>query len=138
MRVGTDYTIRTFITVILVFLATQCVAKPTYRCTTDDACVSSDGTKGVCDRTGICDFSNVGSTSSVGGTSSVGDASSVGSGGARTCDADAGLKCYPCTPTNSEQIANACTLAACVPFDDGARLTKLTVDGGLPPLPTAP
>ncbi|AGP33514.1 hypothetical protein [Sorangium cellulosum] len=47
------------------------------------------------------------------------------------CDGDDG--CYSCAPTTNEQLLNACTDAACRPFDD-ARLTNLR-DGGLPPLP---
>ena len=142
MRAGIDLRIRTTITVLLALVITQCVAKPTYRCTTDDACVSADGTKGICDKSGTCEFSNISSSSSSGGSSSLGDASSlggsssVGGGGTALCEVDTTLNCYPCTPTNSDQIANACTSANCVPFDDATRLANLTADGGLPPLPT--
>jgi len=54
-------------------------------------------------------------------------AHATGDGG---CEGDGG--CYCCTPTTSKQIQNACTDAACRPFDR-RRLTRL-VDGGLPPL----
>ncbi|WP_437577889.1 hypothetical protein [Sorangium sp. So ce887] len=47
------------------------------------------------------------------------------------CDGDNG--CYSCTPATNEQLLNACTDAACRPFDNG-RLTNLR-DGELPPLP---
>lgn len=46
---------------------------------------------------------------------------------------DGGDGCYSCTPTTNEQLLNACTDAACRPFDNG-RLENLR-DGGLPPLP---
>lgn len=49
-----------------------------------------------------------------------------------------GRPCYQCKqPKTVAQFANACTSAACTPFDD-KRLTKLTADGGLPPLPLTP
>ncbi len=41
-------------------------------------------------------------------------------------------------PETTPQFQNACTEAACAPFDDAKRLTKLTPDGGLPPLPAKP
>jgi hypothetical protein len=46
-----------------------------------------------------------------------------------------GLPCYGCPPTTQTQFHTACTTAACQPFDNATRLTKLTADGGLPPLP---
>ena len=54
---------------------------------------------------------------------------------AKTCDVDLTAQCYPCAPSSHAQFLNACTSAACVPFD-GTRLTHLLPDGGLPPLPT--
>ena len=146
MRVAIDYRIRAAMAVALAFTVMECVAKPTYHCTTDDACVASDGTKGICDKNGICDFSGGGGGSSGGGSStggggatggSSGGGSTGGGGDPGTCNNDTTQNCYSCTPTNSEQLANACTSATCVPFDDATRLTKLTADGGLPPLPTA-
>lgn len=50
----------------------------------------------------------------------------------------AGKACYGCAPETTPQFQNACTEAACAPFDDAKRLTKLTPDGGLPPLPAKP
>jgi hypothetical protein len=55
---------------------------------------------------------------------------------ATTCDVDLTSQCYPCAPKITAQFLNACTKATCVPFDDGTRVTRLLVDGGLPPLPT--
>jgi hypothetical protein len=137
MRAGIDHRIRTTVAILLALTITECVAKPVYRCTTDDACVSSDGTRGYCDKSGVCEFTSVGGSSSVGGSLSVGGSSSVGGGETADCNVDLTLTCFPCTPTNSQQIANACTSATCVPFDDATRLTNLTADGGLPPLPAA-
>jgi hypothetical protein len=54
---------------------------------------------------------------------------------AETCDVDLTVQCYPCAPSSQAQFLNACTSAACVPFD-ATRLTLLLPDGGLPPLPT--
>jgi hypothetical protein len=54
-----------------------------------------------------------------------------------SCGDDAAGSCYACTPVTNVQFLNACTNAACVPFDDG-RLTNLLPDGALPPLPAVP
>jgi hypothetical protein len=48
---------------------------------------------------------------------------------------DAGVACFSCKPSKTLEFENACTNAECAPFDDKKRLTKLTEDGGLPPLP---
>lgn len=42
--------------------------------------------------------------------------------------------CFACTPTSEEQILSLCTDSLCVPFDN-ARVTLLTSDGHLRPLP---
>jgi len=42
--------------------------------------------------------------------------------------------CYACPPTNDEQLASLCTDSICIPFDN-ARVTLLTPDGRLRPLP---
>jgi hypothetical protein len=55
--------------------------------------------------------------------------------GAETCNVDLTVQCYPCAPSSQAQFLNACTSASCVPFD-ATRLTHLSPDGGLPPLPT--
>ena len=64
------------------------------------------------------------------------DSAAAGPADAALCSAEAG-QCYPCTPTSPIEFLNACTSAACVPFDDATRLTRLLADGGLPPLPSA-
>jgi hypothetical protein len=72
---------------------------------------------------------------------STGDAGvGVGLGGAdaaeaASCSVDLATQCYPCAPATQPQFLNACTSAACVPFDD-TRVTLLLPDGGLPPLPS--
>jgi hypothetical protein len=42
--------------------------------------------------------------------------------------------CFDGTPTTSAQFANACTTAACVPFDNCKRVGECNGDGGVPPL----
>lgn len=49
--------------------------------------------------------------------------------------ADSGITCFSCPPMAGLDFENACTNAACEPFDDQKRVTKLTADGGLPALP---
>lgn len=49
-----------------------------------------------------------------------------------------GRPCFGCAPKTTPEFQNACTEAACAPFDDATRLTNLTPDGGLPPLPPKP
>lgn len=62
------------------------------------------------------------------------DAPSSDAGAAdASCVSDGG--CYACPPTTPTQFLNQCTTAACAPFDNRARLTRLLADGGLPPLP---
>ena len=129
MRVDIDRLVRTAVLGALAFTVAGCVAKPSFRCTTDEVCVLSDGTKGVCDLAGLCDFSktppiNPGP-----------DADAGADVGVVTCAVDPARGCYPCAPTTSEQLTNACTSATCVPFDDTTRLTKLLPGGSLPPLP---
>jgi hypothetical protein len=107
-----------------------CVAKPPFHCQSDDACVTADGSRGSCDASGECSF-----RAALGNPGAAG-ASDAGAGDASCTDQDAG-SCYACSPKTQAQFLNACTSAACVPFDDQARLTKLTVSGELPPLPPA-
>jgi hypothetical protein len=45
-----------------------------------------------------------------------------------------GSLCFACAPTTTDEYLNACTTAACEPFDS-KRLTNLPSDGKLPPLP---
>ena len=59
------------------------------------------------------------------------------SAGCEKTNAD-GRPCFGCPPKTTLDFQNACSEAACAPFDDAKRLTKLTPDGGLPPLPPKP
>jgi hypothetical protein len=127
MRVDIDCLVRTAAFMALACTAAGCVAKPSFRCTTDEACVLADETKGVCDQAGFCDFSKA-PPSKPGA-----DAGPGADTGA--CVVDPAVGCYPCAPTTSEQVTNACTSSTCVPFDDTTRLTKLLPGGSLPPLP---
>jgi hypothetical protein len=84
-------------------------------CSTDDQCAAAFGIGSACGPGGYCTDPTVSPTCN--GTT------------------DAGLACFACAPTSTPEFENACTAATCVPFDDATRLTKLTADGGLPPLP---
>jgi hypothetical protein len=46
-----------------------------------------------------------------------------------------GKNCFSCAPSSTPEFENACTGAACAPFDNATRLTRLNADGSLPPLP---
>ena len=150
------------------FASSACVAKPEFHCQSDAACVSADGSKGICQANGECSFhalpaaqggasggggaagSSAGSDSSSDDSSGGGDDAKGGSAGEPDTADDAGApgaagasctdesdNCYSCKPKTSEQFLNACTSAACIPFDDHARITTLTASGDLPPLPPA-
>lgn len=82
-------------------------------CTTDAQCAAAFGSGSRCD-TGYCT-----------------EASSPG------CQktGEGGRGCFGCTPKITSDFKNACSDATCAPFDDAKRLTRLTPDGGLPPLP---
>jgi hypothetical protein len=43
--------------------------------------------------------------------------------------------CYACAPTTDIDFLNGCTDGRCVPFDNKKRLTNLTPEGTLRPLP---
>jgi hypothetical protein len=129
MRVDIDRWERTAMLAALAFTVAGCVAKPPFRCTTNESCISPNGSKGVCDQTGSCDFSKAPSDKP--GT----DAGADTGADTVSCVVDPVRGCYPCAPTTSEEVVNACTSSTCVPFDDATRLTKLSPGGGLPPLP---
>lgn len=48
-----------------------------------------------------------------------------------------GKGCWRCERNTREELLNGCTGASCQPFDN-ARVTKLSADGGLPPVPANP
>lgn len=82
-------------------------------CTSDAQCAAAFGSGSRCD-TGFC--------------------TEASSPGCQKTGAD-GRGCFGCTPRVTRDFQNACSDATCAPFDDATRLTKLTPDGGLPPLP---
>lgn len=60
-----------------------------------------------------------------------------GDGGPGDCDGATGDGgCYACTPTNNDQLENACTDSTCLPFDDNARIPGFT--GTLPTITDLP
>jgi len=69
----------------------------------------------------------------------IGQAGAAGGGGESCWDPFGfnGLGCYRCTPKDIVSFEGACTHAACSPFDNRRRLSKLDVNGGLPALPAA-
>lgn len=106
----------------------------TEQCQSDGDC--SQFADAVCDLGGHVCVAKSGATSSAttSGSTSVTASSSSGAGGG-SCEGDAG--CWNCVPKTTVQFLNACTNAACKPFDDAARCKNLTADGGLPPIPDA-
>lgn len=82
-------------------------------CTSDAQCAAAFGAGSRCD-TGYC--------------------TEASSPGCQKTGAD-GRGCFGCTPKVTSDFQNACSDATCTPFDDAKRLTRLTPDGGLPPLP---
>lgn len=82
-------------------------------CTTDAQCTTAFGAGSRCDQ-GFC--------------------TEATSPGCQKTGAD-GRACFGCTPKTTGDFQNACSGATCAPFDDAKRLTKLSPDGGLPPLP---
>ena len=85
----------------------------------------------------VARYHSVADVGSDSGTVADGQASSFGDAGTdvANCSVDPTAQCYPCTPTTTAQLLNACTAASCVPFDDTTRLGNLMPDGALPPLP---
>jgi hypothetical protein len=67
------------------------------------------------------------------------DAADGGGGDAETdaltCSVDLTKVCYPCDPTTTDQLLNACPATGCIPFDQTRLAGFLSADGGLPPLP---
>jgi hypothetical protein len=70
----------------------------------------------------------------VGSTCSIGFCTAPKVAGCNGKRAD-GLACGSCPPQTTNDFENACGAAACAPFDNATRLTKLAPDGSLPPLP---
>ncbi len=76
-----------------------------------------------------------GGSSGTGHGGNTGAIGSAGDGDAGASCTDEANDCYVCRPKTSEQFLNACTSSACVPFDDHARVTRMSASGTLPPLP---
>lgn len=97
------------------------------QCESDADCRGFDG--GVCDVAGgVCVRRDaVGSTSSA---SSGGGGGGAGGGG---CVGEDG--CFACAPSAQAEFLNACTDAACVPYDNAQIEDLLLEDGSLPPVP---
>ncbi len=95
-----------------------------------------DASAGDADAGGSGGGASTGDADAGGSDASAGDADAGGSDAAdaASCSVDLATRCYPCAPATQPQFLNACTSAACVPFDD-TRVTLLLPDGGLPPLP---
>jgi hypothetical protein len=90
------------------------------QCQSDGDCAPFSGS--VCDPgLHVCVARNGGG--GAGGTPDAGGGSGGGGG------------CYAGTPSSNAQFLNACTTVTCQPFDNRTRLTRLTADGGLPPIP---
>jgi hypothetical protein len=67
-----------------------------------------------------------------GGNGGSGDGGNAGGGTGGDCTSAEG--CWDCAPTQNVHFLNACTDAACSPFDNVARL-PLYNGGDLPPIP---
>jgi len=82
-------------------------------CVSNEQCIQSFGPGSTC-VAGLCD--------------------APVSGDCKGKDAE-GRACFSCPPKKAIEFKISCTNAACAPFDNAKRLTKLTPGGGLPPLP---
>ncbi len=103
MRAGIAYLIGAITVATLTAATPGCVSKPTFHCTSDSMCVSSDGKMGVCDNAGSCNFSlDPGSDAAASGA----DTSTVADSGPDTStDADSG----PDTSTGADSGADMLT-----------------------------
>jgi hypothetical protein len=103
----------------LVAVAVACSLSDVKRttCTNDNQCAGAFGTGSRC-QGGYCTDPATAPTCNPAGT-----------------EPD-GRPCFGCPPTKTVEFHNACTDSTCQPFDNATRLTKLTADGGLPPLPS--
>ncbi len=100
---------------------------------TTDSVVPIDSTTDAADTFDALDTSDTTDTSDTGVPDTADTADTLEAGDACVDPTGfAGKACWKCEPTSWEQLENACTGAACVPFDN----TKLGLDGGLPPLPS--
>jgi hypothetical protein len=99
------------------------------QCRRDDDCARFAGT--VCDgarRVCVAAQTNIGRGPDGGAPAS--GAVSAGDSGFSYCPPDGAAAA-------GQELPNACTNAACIPFDNKARLRNLAADGTLKPLPDA-
>jgi hypothetical protein len=109
--------------------ATGCsivVESPDRQCERDEDCAGFEGA--VCDG-GAC-VPRDAATTSTGPGSGASSSASSGTGG---CEGDDG--CFACEPTKQAEFLNACTNAACVPYDNAQLEGLLLPDGSVPPVP---
>jgi hypothetical protein len=101
----------------LVAVAAACSLSDVKRttCTNDNQCAGAFGAGSTC-QAGYCTDPVPAPTCNPAGTDS------------------AGHPCFACPPMKTVEFHTACTDAKCASFDN-TRLTNLTADGGLPPLP---
>jgi hypothetical protein len=64
------------------FATSACVAKPAFRCQSDESCVNADGSRGTCETNGECTFHP--GAADQGGASGTAGASEAGGAGAST------------------------------------------------------
>ena len=99
------------------------------QCETDQDCAGF--TDAVCDTAGgVCvprEVAGPGSTGTGGG--GAGGSGSTGTG----CVGPDG--CYACAPDAQAEFLNACTDAACIPYDNTQLEGLLLEDGSVPPVP---
>ena len=98
------------------------------QCETDADC--SGFADAVCDTAGgVCVAREVAGPSSTGTGGGGGGSGSTSTG----CDGPDG--CFACEPDSQVEFLNACTDAACIPYDNGQLEGLLLEDGSVPPVP---
>lgn len=96
---------------------------------------TTTGTTDTLDTTGAASLTETGTTTEVGTTApTTGEATTTTDTGGADCVGPDG--CFNCAPKQPLELLNACTDAACSPFENTQkRLPLLNGDGTLPPLP---
>jgi hypothetical protein len=106
-----------------------------HQCESDEDCKGFDDA--VCNvSAGVCVRREAATTSSSTTTSaetSTSASSTTSTGTGEECVGEDG--CFACDPVEQADWLNACTDAACVPFDNGRIADLLEEDGSLPPVP---
>ncbi len=101
------------------------------QCESDEDCAGFDGA--TCDE-GVC-VAREGTAASTSASTSASStsASSTTSTGTGGCEGPDG--CFSCEPIAQVDFLNACTDAACVPYDNAQLEGLLLEDGSVPPVP---